>query len=69
MPGWTPDSVRAAARLPWERRVAVPDTIAAYLVYWTAWVERDGTVQFRPDLYGWDAELADALSRRAREVP
>ena len=63
IPGWTPDWIRAAARSPAEWRVAVPDSIPAYLVYWTAWVERDGTVEFRPDLYGWDVELADAVER------
>ena len=69
VPGWTPDSIRAAAALPAERRVAAPDSMPTYLEYWTAWVGSDGVVEFRPDLYGWDAELADALSRRVREPP
>ncbi len=69
VPGWTPDWIRAAAMLPAEWRVAAPDSIPTYLDYWTAWVGSDGAVEFRADLYGWDAELADVLSRRAREVP
>lgn len=68
-PGWTPDWIRAAARAPTEWRVAVSDSIPTYLVYWTAWVDRDGTVQFRSDLYGWDEKLEEALSRRVRAVP
>lgn len=69
IPGWTPDWIRAAARAPTEWRVAVSDSIPTYLVYWTAWVDRDGTVQFRSDLYGWDEKLEEALSRRVRAVP
>jgi murein L,D-transpeptidase YcbB/YkuD len=65
-PGWTEDSVYAAALDTTERYVAVPDTIVAYLTYWTAWVGDGGRAEFRPDVYRWDAELAAALRRRAR---
>jgi murein L,D-transpeptidase YcbB/YkuD len=61
VPGWTPDWIRAAAMLPAEWRVATPDSLPTYLQYWTAWVSDDGTVEFRPDSYGWDAELEAAL--------
>jgi murein L,D-transpeptidase YcbB/YkuD len=61
VPGWSPDWVRAAAMLPAEWRVAAPDSLPTYLGYWTAWVGSDGTVEFRPDVYGWDGELEAAL--------
>ncbi len=61
VPGWAPDWIRAAATLPAEWRVAAPDSMPTYLDYWTAWVGSDGAVEFRADLYGWDAELAAAL--------
>jgi murein L,D-transpeptidase YcbB/YkuD len=66
VPGWTPDRIRAAAVLPAEWRVAAPDSLPTYLVYWTAWVESDGAVEFRPDVYGWDAELTLALESGPR---
>jgi murein L,D-transpeptidase YcbB/YkuD len=70
VPGWgaaAPDSVQAAVSGLVERRVDVPQPIPVYLCYWTAWMDADGTVEFRPDVYGWDAKLAQSLGRPARE--
>jgi murein L,D-transpeptidase YcbB/YkuD len=63
---WSADSVRAAVAQGSERFVTIPDPIPVVLGYWTAWIGSDGTVEFRPDVYGWDAELARALERAAR---
>lgn len=61
---WPPDSIRAAMAQPQERRVAVAEPVPVYVAYWTAWVGEDGSVEFRDDVYGWDARLAAALARR-----
>lgn len=34
--------------------VRLPANIPTYLLYWTAWVDEDGTVQFRDDIYSLD---------------
>jgi murein L,D-transpeptidase YcbB/YkuD len=46
------------------KRIIVPEPIDTHIVYFTAWVEPNGAIQFRPDIYGADATLDWALSNR-----
>ena len=41
--------------------VSLPTPVPVYLLYFTAWVEADGTRNFRPDLYKRDPRLDAAL--------
>jgi len=66
LPGWGADSICAVLAEETERYVATPDPIPVLIGYWTAWMGSAGEVQFRPDVYRWDAELDTALRRRAR---
>ncbi len=59
---WPRDSIRLAMNRLESRWVALAHPVPVHLWYWTAWAEADGTVEFRPDVYGWDQRLADALA-------
>jgi murein L,D-transpeptidase YcbB/YkuD len=52
--GWTAQRIRAAMRGGREQVVPLPEAIPVSIVYFTAWVDADGTVQLRPDVYGHD---------------
>lgn len=43
------------------RVVHLAQPLPIHIVYWTAWVDADGLVQFRPDLYQRDSSLAATL--------
>ena len=61
---WPRDSIVAAAGLGRERWLTVRQPVNVHLVYWTAWVDENGALQLRDDVYGWDALLLRALERR-----
>jgi L,D-transpeptidase YcbB len=60
-PGWDRARVIRAMNANKEQRVDLPESVPVYLVYFTAWVDNEGTVQFRDDLYGHDSDLAQKL--------
>jgi murein L,D-transpeptidase YcbB/YkuD len=41
-----------------EKKIDLPEPLNVNILYQTAWVDADGQVNFRPDLYGQD-ELLD----------
>jgi len=61
---WTPEAVKARINSGRTQTVRPNRSVPVSLVYLTAWVAEDGTVNFRRDVYGHDqremATLADA---------
>ena len=41
--------------------VSLSEPLPGHITYLTSWVNKDGSVHFRNDIYGRDAELAQAL--------
>lgn len=60
---WSPERIEEALAGGAEQRVDLPEPLPVHLLYWTAWVDGDGTVHFREDLYGHDQRLARALKK------
>jgi murein L,D-transpeptidase YcbB/YkuD len=60
-PQWTAESIRAAMTSGTERTVQLRDTRLVTIGYFTAWVDSDGRLNFRDDVYGHDAKLAREL--------
>ncbi len=44
-----------------EKWVNAPGNVRVAIVYFTAWVDRQGRLNFRDDLYGRDKRLAAVL--------
>lgn len=65
LPDWSLPEVREAQSGPAGRRVPLGRRVRVLLTYQTAWVDADGGVAFRDDVYGWDGELQRALVRAA----
>jgi murein L,D-transpeptidase YcbB/YkuD len=62
-PKWTPEAIRAAIATGEQKTVSIPRPLPVHILYFTAWVEEDGTVEFRPDVYGADEKLIQALAK------
>jgi L,D-transpeptidase YcbB len=60
--GWTRDRIETRSRSgPAEQVIPLRRPLPIHILYWTAWVEPDGAVHFRPDVYERDAVLDEAL--------
>jgi len=63
-PSWTADEIDAAIDSGQTQRVHLDGRLPLFVLYWTVAPQDDGSLQFHPDRYGWDAELVTALARR-----
>jgi murein L,D-transpeptidase YcbB/YkuD len=60
--GWSPEQIDQAVSAGTTRRVALPRPLPLFVVHTTALAGVDGKVRFRPDVYGWDHLLNEALA-------
>lgn len=59
--GDQPEPLVEAVENRTRRHIRLPQPVPIHLVYFTAWVDDDGLLQFRPDVYEEDAEVDAAL--------
>lgn len=55
------DSLQALVDSTAWRRLRLKQKLPVHLMYWTAWVDSAGGVQFRDDVYGLDQRLSEAF--------
>ena len=66
LPGDPVESERellAAAETGKRKQIRLLHPVEIYVLYFTAWVDPDGTIQFRKDIYNYDPLLRDALEK------
>ena len=61
IPGWSKELVDAVLATDQTTRAILPDKIPVHLMYGTAFRGDAGTIEFRPDVYGRDRKLYNAL--------
>lgn len=61
-PGWTRSRIDAVVAGGVEQSVRLSTPLPVHLLYWTAWADEDGAIQFREDLYGRDAKVWAAMT-------
>lgn len=57
-PEWTPEKIASAMNAGTEKHVKLKDPIPVWITYNTAWVDDNGLLNFRDDIYGHDKTLA-----------
>jgi murein L,D-transpeptidase YcbB/YkuD len=62
---WSREAIDAAIATGETQRIPLTKSLPVYVLYWTAFVDPDGTVEFRDDVYGRDKRLAEALAAQA----
>lgn len=58
---WNREAILRALDETVDGTVPLPEAMPIHLLYWTAWADGDGTIQFRRDIHGRDAPLWKAL--------
>jgi L,D-transpeptidase YcbB len=65
--GWDRQRLLAGLQSPQPIRVEI-EPLPVHIQYWTAWVDSDGTINFRQDIYYRDLDLEVALSEPDYQV-
>ena len=64
IPDWNAQSIQAAMVSGKEKYVTIKRTIPVFIVYFTSWVDPQGGIEFRPDVYNRDQRLLSMISEK-----
>jgi L,D-transpeptidase YcbB len=59
--GWTDEQILQAMNRDSEKWVTLTDSVSVFITYLTAWVDSEGQLNFREDIYGHDRKMAAKL--------
>ena len=62
-PAWTRARIEETIAAGSTVSVRLPEPLPVFLLSWTVWVDRNGALQLRDDIYGRDAALLEALAQ------
>jgi murein L,D-transpeptidase YcbB/YkuD len=65
---WPPERIDEVTAGEDTIRVKLPSPTPVYLLYWTAYFDADGVLNFRSDIYDWDKALLGALDAGQKPV-
>jgi murein L,D-transpeptidase YcbB/YkuD len=60
-PEWTSDKISEAMNASQEKWVTLKDPVPVFISYFTAWVDNEGLLNFRDDIYGHDKKMKELL--------
>ncbi len=60
-PEWTTESITEAMHSSEEKWVPLTQTVPVFISYFTAWVDNNGLLNFRNDIYGHDKKVGERL--------
>jgi len=64
-PEWDAGKIEEAMNSGKEKFVKVKNPVPVLITYYTAWVDEEGQLNFREDIYGHDAQLTKKMFTRA----
>ncbi|KAA9038649.1 L,D-transpeptidase family protein [Ginsengibacter hankyongi] len=60
-PKWTPEKINEAMNSGDEKFVSLKTPAPVFITYYTTWVDENGRLNFRNDIYGHDKEIAEKM--------
>jgi murein L,D-transpeptidase YcbB/YkuD len=67
-PSWTQNTIQSSINKMKTKTVHLDESITVYILYFTTWVDNEGTVNFHKDIYGLDKTLYNALRTTRPQV-
>ena len=67
-PSWTQNTIQSSINKMKTKTVHLDESITVYVLYFTTWVDNEGTVNFHKDIYGLDKTLYNALRTTRPQV-